>query len=155
MPVYVRDAAVKYARKWALSRNKNFADFENMGGDCTNFVSQCLFAGTGRMDYTPEVGWYYNSLSDRAAAWSGVEYLFKFLTEENSDILRGSEVEAFSQLLPSDVIQMSFDGENFTHSLFVTGIKRGQILVCTHSYNSFDRPLSSYSYKKARGIHIM
>ena len=37
-------AEVNYARKWAFSRNPAYYDFENIGGDCTNFVSQCLYA---------------------------------------------------------------------------------------------------------------
>lgn len=155
MAVYSRTDAARYARKWALSRNKNYADFESMGGDCTNFVSQCLFAGTGVMDYTADVGWYYKSLSDRAAAWSGAEYLHKFLTSANSVVLRGADTENLSELSVGDIIQLSFDGERFTHSLFVSGRGNKQILVCTHSYNSFNRPLSSYTYEKSRGIHIL
>ena len=36
---YNRQKAVDYALKWALSRNPSYADFENMGGDCTKLVS--------------------------------------------------------------------------------------------------------------------
>lgn len=36
---YDRPAALAYARKWALGRNPAFLDFENLGGDCTNFIS--------------------------------------------------------------------------------------------------------------------
>jgi hypothetical protein len=72
---YDRESAVQYARRWALGRNPAYYDFENIGGDCTNFVSQCLYAGAGIMNYTPVYGWYFNSLSDRTASWSGVEYL--------------------------------------------------------------------------------
>ena len=31
-----------YAQKWALSRNPAYYNFDDIGGDCTNFVSQCL-----------------------------------------------------------------------------------------------------------------
>ena len=44
---YNRQRAVEYAKKWALSRNPLFADFTGIGGNCTNFVSQCLYAGCG------------------------------------------------------------------------------------------------------------
>ena len=36
---YNRTAAVNYARKWALGRNPAYYDFEEIGGDCTNFAS--------------------------------------------------------------------------------------------------------------------
>ena len=38
-------AEIEYARRWAFSANPAYYNFENIGGDCTNFVSQCLYAG--------------------------------------------------------------------------------------------------------------
>ena len=43
---YNRASAVAYARRWALSRNPLFTNFAGRGGDCTNFISQCVYAGT-------------------------------------------------------------------------------------------------------------
>ena len=43
--MYNREAALEYAKEWAFSRNPQFYDFENIGGDCTNFASQVLLAG--------------------------------------------------------------------------------------------------------------
>ena len=54
---YLRERAVMYANRWAFRRNPLFADFESLGGNCTNFVSQCVYAGCGIMNYTPEGGW--------------------------------------------------------------------------------------------------
>ena len=48
---YRREAALQYAKQWALGRNPRYLDFEHMGGDCTNFASQCIYAGS----------WYYHS----------------------------------------------------------------------------------------------
>ena len=42
---YNAAAAVKYARNWWNKRNPNYHDYSNEGGDCANFVSQCLLAG--------------------------------------------------------------------------------------------------------------
>ena len=39
---YDRQAAVRYASRWAYGRNPAYADFDALGGDCTNFASQCL-----------------------------------------------------------------------------------------------------------------
>ena len=76
---YNREKAVAYARAWALKRNPRYLDFEKMGGDCTNFASQCIFAGSGVMNYASPLGWYYNSQSDRSPSWTGVPYLRNFL----------------------------------------------------------------------------
>ena len=56
---YRRDEAEAYARYWAYGRNPAFYDYETIGGDCTNFASQCIYAGTGVMNYTLTFGWYY------------------------------------------------------------------------------------------------
>ena len=48
---YDRQSAVDYAKLWAKARNSRYMNFDGMGGDCTNFASQCLFAGTGIMNY--------------------------------------------------------------------------------------------------------
>ena len=51
---YDRAAAVAYAHRWAYGRNPRYYDFENIGGDCTNFASQVLFAGSGVQNHTPQ-----------------------------------------------------------------------------------------------------
>jgi len=77
--IYNRNKAIEYAHKWLHGRNPAYYDFDKIGGDCTNFISQCLYSGCGKMNYTRDIGWYYNSPQNRAAVWSGVEYLYKFL----------------------------------------------------------------------------
>lgn len=42
---YDPDKAVAYASKWYNRRNPIYHDYSNEGGDCANFVSQCLIAG--------------------------------------------------------------------------------------------------------------
>ena len=41
----------EYANKWAFSRNPKYYNFDNIGGDCTSFVSQCILAGSNVMNY--------------------------------------------------------------------------------------------------------
>ena len=79
---YNRRAAVNYAHEWAFRRNPAFYDFSQLGGDCTNFASQCLYAGVGVMNFTPEFGWYYISAELRAAAWTGVPFFWDFMTRQ-------------------------------------------------------------------------
>ena len=42
---YNPSAAIAYAEQWAKRRNPNYHDYSDEGGDCANFVSQCLIAG--------------------------------------------------------------------------------------------------------------
>ena len=156
---YDRQAAVRYARCWAHGRNPAYYDFDALGGDCTNFASQCLYAGAGVMNLTPTFGWYYRSVRDRAPAWTGVEYLFRFLTRtgEGPGPLAASVPP--EELLPGDLVQLSFGDGAFTHCLVVeeTG-KRGdpgQILLAAHSQDVHLRPLSTYPYRQVRFLYIL
>ena len=42
---YDRDKACQYAQRYAYNYNPNYKDYNAVGGDCANFVSQCLIAG--------------------------------------------------------------------------------------------------------------
>ncbi len=156
---YIRRNAVAYARRWAFDRNPLFSDFTGMGGNCTNFVSQCLLAGGCQMNFTPTFGWYFLSSADRAPAWTGVEFLYNFLTNNALEGIGeglgpfGTEVDERS-LLPGDVIQLGREQGDFYHTLLVTGYSRRGYLVAAQSDNAFNRPLSTYNYRRIRYIHI-
>ncbi len=149
---YNRRRAVRYAREWAFGRNPAYYDFTGIGGDCTNFISQCLYAGSGVMNYTPEVGWYYRNINDRSPSWTGVPFLYDFLVTNKS---RGpfARETGRSEMEPGDVIQLG-NAERFYHSLLVTDVRDGQIYVAAHSFNAYMRPLASYSYNRIRYLHI-
>lgn len=151
---YDRNAAYEYAKKWAFKRNPEFYDFSKIGGDCTNFASQCIFAGAGVMNYTPVFGWYYKSANDRTASWTGVQYLYNFLVNNEGEGPFAEEV-SLDKLEVGDIVQLGTETNDFYHSPVVVGFSRGQILVAAHSYDAFNKPLYSYNFAKARGIHIL
>lgn len=149
---YDRSKAVQYAHTWALSRNSQYYDFSRIGGDCTSFVSQCIFAGAHAMNYTPVTGWYYNHVQSRSASWSSVQYLYQFLTTNRGVGPFGVEVP-LSDLQPGDVVQLGRENGQFYHSLLITQIKP-TIFVCAHSDDALDRRLESYDFHQLRGVHI-
>lgn len=149
---YDRNAAVAYARRWALDRNPAYYNFEKIGGDCTNFTSQCIFAGARTMNYTPVMGWFYRSSYDRTASWSGVEYLYNFLVN-NKSVGPYAHAVSQSEVLPGDIVQLGTWTGDFYHSPVITAVTP-IILVAAHTEDALDRPLSSYSYNKARFLHI-
>ena len=155
---YDRARAVRYAHRWAYGRNPRFYDYEELGGDCTNFASQCLYAGTGVMNFTPIFGWYYLATNDKAPAWTGVPYLHQYLTRERPSVGPvGRECQLW-ELRPGDLVQLRFQGEVFQHSPVVVQADHAQsteeVLIAAHSYDADNRPLSSYSYKEMRCLHI-
>lgn len=89
---YDRNLAISYAHLWALGRNPNYYNFDPVGGDCTSFVSQCLYAGARQMNYNKQNGWYYISGYDKSPSWSGVEFLYNFLIKNEGLGPRAKEV---------------------------------------------------------------
>ena len=156
---YDREAVVLYAHQWAYGRNPLFYDYEYLGGDCTNFASQCLYAGSGIMNYTPTYGWYYISPNQKAPAWTGVPYLYNFLTRNQRSVGPAGEPCGIEELLPGDLIQLSFKGESFQHSPSVVSVGTPatpeNVLIAAHSYDADYRPLSTYEYRAIRMLHII
>ena len=144
MPEYDRRAAVEYARRWALGRNPAYMSLNGIGG--------CV------MNYTPDFGWYYRSPEDRAAAWTGVTYLYEFLVGHNGPGPLAEEVFP-EQTQPGDVIQLGRADGRWYHSMVVLHNDRrwgwDGIRIAAHSIDSLDRPLSSYEFDRARGLHIV
>ena len=154
MKEYDRFLAVEYARRWALSHNPNFYHFGGIGGDCTNFVSQCLLAGGGVMNYSKTNGWYYINSNNRSPSWTGVEFFEKFLTK-NGHIGPFGVLTDVNNLEIGDIIQLRQNYYRFNHTLIITKIDDNDIYVCAHSRDVKDYPLSNYPYIERRGIHIV
>lgn len=155
---YNRKAAVEYANQWAYRRNPLFYDFEELGGDCTNYASQCIFAGTGVMNFTPTYGWYYVNLNNRAPSWTSVVYLYDFLITNKGVGPYGIEV-SIEDVEPGDICQLFMDKERFQHTPVITSLTLpktpNSVLVAAHSMDCNCRPLDTYKYKKVRFIHIL
>lgn len=176
---YDRKAVVEYAKKWAYARNPEYYNFDRIGGDCTNFASQCLFAGCKIMNFTPEVGWYYRALNDRAAAWTGVEFFYRFLTGNVGRIFENAEADGYAfenvpvrggiglgkgpfavevplkRLRIGDFVQLGHDTGDFYHTPVVVGFLGEVPLLAAHSYDTFDRPLTSYRFERLRCLHVL
>lgn len=150
---YSREKAVGYAKTWALRRNPKYYNFDKLGGDCTNFVSQCLYAGSGIMNFKKDSGWYYRSLSDRAPAWTGVEFLYNFLITNNRfgpfAVLTEKE-----NLKLGDVIELGKANGDFFHTLLVTQIDSERIYVSSHTRDFYNVPLEIFSFYSARFLSI-
>ena len=150
---YDRDRANAYAQTWALDRNPLFENYSGIGGDCTNFVSQCVYAGSCVMNYTPTFGWYYISPTNRTASWTGVQFFYNFITQNEGVGPYAREVNP-GGLTIGDVIQLGRADDTCYHTLIVTGFSRTQYLVSAHSDDALNRPLSTYSYARIRYLHI-
>ena len=150
---YDRMRAVEYARRWALQRNPLFTDFTGQGGNCTNFVSQAVLAGSCVMNFTPTFGWYFISSSDRSPSWTGVEFFYNFMVT-NQGVGPFMREVSRREVMIGDVIQLANEDGDFYHTLMITGFEGADILVSAQSDDALDRRLSTYNYASLRFLHV-
>ena len=109
----------------------SYYDFSQISGnyDCTNFISHALLAG-GATPYKPSgnsgivsTGWYYNGLNDRSSSWTGVSFLYDFLTTNSTRGPAGiTSVFSSNPATHSvgDILQFK-SGSTWMHSTIITG----------------------------------
>ncbi len=150
---YQRLRAVMYAEKWAFSRNPLFRNFTGIGGDCTNFISQCVLAGSCAMNFLDTFGWYYISSRNRTPSWTGVEFFYNFITGNEGEGPYGREVTR-DEVEIGDIVQIARNGDYY-HTLLISDIRGDEIYVSAHSDDAYDRRLSSYTNDSERYIKIL
>lgn len=105
------------------------------------------------MNYTPVTGWYYNSSSDRSPSWTGVQYLYNFLTGNKSVGPYAAATDA-AGAVPGDIVQLG-NQNGYYHSPVIVAVEGGRIYVAAHTYDAYMRPLDTYIYQKSRFLHII
>jgi len=121
---YRRDLAAAYADRWWNEPNPEYENFEV---NCTNYVSQCLFAGQAPMNYTGkrDAGWWYRGYSSGREQWSYSwavsNSLQHYLSTPRNKGLQATAVESPEQLSLGDIILFDWSGDGrFQHSVIVT-----------------------------------
>lgn len=141
---YRREEAAAYADRWWKEGNPDFETFEV---DCTNYVSQCLFAGGAPINYTGkrETGWWYKGYTGGrewwSYSWAVSDSLGRYLAGDGSGGPRAELVERPEQLALGDIILYDWDGNgHFQHSTVVTAFDAGGMpLVNAHTVSSRHR----------------
>lgn len=140
---YNRIEAARYADRWWDKGNPAYLTFEV---DCSNYVSQCLFAGGAPMNYTGKrnAGWWYKGRVGGQELWSfswAVADSLQFYLLTSRSGLRAREVQRPEELELGDVISYDWDGTSgFKHSTVVTAKDaNGMPLVNAHTVSSKHR----------------
>ena len=111
------------------------------------------------MNYTPVFGWFYRSANERTASWTGVEYFYNFLTQNESGIGTGAgpfaEETTIDKLQIGDFVQLGRNTGDFYHTPVVVGFSRGVPLVAAHTYDAFNRSLNTYRFERIRCLHVL
>ena len=154
---YDRFTAKNYAEQYALKKNPAFFDYTLQGGNCTNYISQCVYAGAPKMQVAPD-GWYYFSPSNTSVSWANVEPFYNFITT-NTGVGPFGKVSPLEMCEIGDIMQLRFNNKTaFSHALVITQINdktSNGIIVCANTRDIKNVPLGFYKYEEFRLIHIL
>jgi spore germination protein YaaH len=166
---YLRDAARGYANQWYASRNGHFNDFTGSGGDCANFVSQCLIAGgLSLWQGTNGAGYGVYPDVDRPTTYSNgtipyCDYLHQHLTRyqpvDYTYVIEGVNASIPASVAVGDAVFFGEHGvDRYKHAMLVVWVGAGDVGLAAHTtdtYNaSFWGVLGGTSFTSAGFYHI-
>ena len=121
---YSPSSAISYAKRHAYSPNSNYADFTSYGGDCTNFVSQAIYAGKVRQVVGSNYGtngWFYKTSTNRSATWTGANQFGNYWRGKVGYVSGRYKTDIIPKAKAGDVIQYKEGATGLRyHSLIVT-----------------------------------
>ncbi|MDF2698776.1 MAG: hypothetical protein K0Q49_332 [Haloplasmataceae bacterium] len=152
---YSFEKAVNYAFKYYENPNPDYRYFkvyEYDGGDCTNFVSQCLLAGGIEMVKDDIAPWWYNTENHTySPSWVLSNSLYNTIKSrsQKSDVgPRAIEVDNLNQLNYGDLIFYRNKKNVINHVAIVTAFFNGSPLITQHSPDVVN--ISYYKPQKTR-----
>lgn len=176
-PTLDQKAIVDYAHKYAKKYNPEYR-VPTSGSDCTNFVSQALYAGGLSMNpssirgtnpgtnTTTEEWYYYNSPSATAdtpyeyavavsTSWVRVEDLYTYLAPHYDTVTSTNDNDVRANLQEGYVIQGGPLVGRYEHSSIVTK-KNDKWCYTAHTNDRKDRDMKHYfnAYDKFRIIKV-
>ncbi|MCA6093753.1 amidase domain-containing protein [Streptomyces sp. SCA3-4] len=142
---------VAYANKYWKHPND---DYRTYGNDCTNFISQAMYAGGWKpvggslLDRTKNSKWFYGPRPWTSYTWAGAEnwYFFAQVHSKRTKPLRN-----IWALGTADVLQADWGprpNNNIDHSMIVTAITRTERYLTYHTGNTHNRKLSNLIAKR-------
>lgn len=150
---YDYGAMLNYANTYWDNYNSNYRSYGGEGGDCTNFISQIMYAGgwtqvgswpDSRSDNS---NWFYGDFTwTTSYSWPAAENWYWFAMHESG---RTVFLDNVWKMLTTDVLQVDFDrNNNISHSMFVTGRAGSgeyadELYMTYHSNDTHNKPLSS------------
>ena len=164
---YDRDAAVAYADKYYHERNREWYNFTDEGGNCQNYASQSLLAGGMEMDYSGDLQWkcyvedpeYEPEINGeeikqgRTRSWVGVDYFYNYaLNNEGNGLVTDVNANLY-YAQPGDLIIVG--NGSLSHTMIVSKVVDGHILVHSNSIDMKDYPLEGFTYLNVVLIKIL
>lgn len=169
---YDRTAAVAYAMDWvdplSVIRNDAWGRYDEYGGNCNNYISQCLYAGGIPMDTEGEEQWKWygdsvntrQTASGRSGSWAGVEEFYDYAEGNTGYGLAADTTANLYTGQAGDILQYGVNGV-WNHSVIITDVVKGadgsvkDYLINSNTTDRINYPASAYAYSDLRLIRIL
>lgn len=136
---YDRNAAAQYALNHWNNPSSNYPNYAAHGGDCTNFVSQCLEAGgwtqtSMSIPRASEKAWYHKrgssmpSTNYRSVSWTSAVGLSNFLGYTDRVIPASYTLSSYEK---GDIVQIL--SSTVSHSMIITRVGTNKVYVTYRS----------------------
>lgn len=167
---YIRKDAVKYANKHYENYNRNYPNFSDdpgEGGDCTNFISQCLYAGgmkwveKSRYYDRAENWWCKKGATDRdgdsriTLTWklaTGFKNHWKTRSAKYSSntvlSMKRQWSDWLDELKLGDVIQLANSSGSPYHTMIISGYASGDFKLAAHTKDTNSALFRGYVLKE-------
>lgn len=156
---YNSTAAVAYARQGVGRRRNGWPSFDRSGGNCQNFVSQCLYAGGVPMDSEKPGQWkcYGARLNTtyqpngRSASWASVSNFLAYIQENEGFGLVAHADALYYTGEPGDILHMRTN-DGWRHTVMITKTMKNNsgivadYLIASNTMDLIDFPASAYHY---------
>ena len=164
---YDRQKAVAYADQYYHQRNPIWYNFTDEGGNCQNYASQCMLEGGISLDYDGEEQWkcyvedpdYEPEINEeekpagRTRSWVNVGYFYNYAKwNEGKGMVADVNVNLY-YAQPGDIILVGNNG--LAHTVIVSKVVDGHILVNSNSIDMKDYPIEAYTYTTVMLIKIL
>ena len=141
---YNQMAVIAYADKYWDDYNSAYKNYNSVGGDCANFVSQCIYAGgmpQVKGDTSSADAWWYNGKGSIGASssWIYCPTFVKFFSQHGNYIMNPKA----SQIFPGSPVVYKKSG-TFYHATICVGYNSaGTPVISAHNNNRYHVP---YTY---------
>lgn len=158
---YSYSDAVKYAESYCFYYNPSYPDWSDQGGDCANFISQCLHAGGKSMVGTPGSStaaqnwsnWFSTgsscNTSNVSSTWRGANAFKGYWMYNASGYNTFSSVGAssYSYGFAGDAVSLLNSNGNAYHTVIIVGYDSSNkdFIVAAHTRDTRTAKLSDYS----------
>ena len=164
---YDRNKAVEYAKKYVDYRNPDYIAYDDVGGNCQNYVSQSIHAGGIPMDTKGDYQWKHygdevnekNEKKGRSTSWTGTINFYDYAASENKSGMCTDVDENIFYAEPGDVAHVGYNG--FSHAVIVVkeifdeNNKKIDFLINSNTASLENYPFMAYVYPNKRIIKVL